>query len=459
MPHLLITAASKSSGKTTVTMGLCAALAERGLSVQPFKKGPDYIDPLWLGSAAGRPCRNLDFNTMGRGEIDDVFRRHAAAADISLIEGSKGLYDGLDAEGADSTAALATLVGAPVVLVFDAQGITRGIAPLILGYQAFAPDIRFAGVILNKVAGERHESKLRAAVERYTDLQVLGAVGRGPELEIDERHLGLIPPNESTRIKDRIAAIAGMVAQQVDLDLLLDKAAAAQPLEPVNAVAPNVVSDVRIGMARDAAFGFYYQDDLEGLRAAGAELVPFDALGDSSLPDVDGLFIGGGFPETQMEALEANAGMRAAVRDAIEGGMPTYAECGGLMYLCNTIVWDGRRCQMAGVIDADAVMNPKPVGKGFVRVRETGKGPWPLLNEEGRSGEFPAHEFHYSTLENISPGYDYAYRMLRGEGLGEGRDGIVYKNLLASFIHQRHVEGNHWTERFVDFVRSVKRKA
>lgn len=449
---MLISAIRKSSGKTTIAIGLCAALTERGLKVQPFKKGPDYIDPLWLSAAAKRPCRNLDYNTMSADEISACFSRYARDADICLIEGSKGLHDGLDPEGGDSTAALAALLNAPVVLVFDAQGITRGIASLVLGCQAFVPGLAFAGIILNKVAGARHESKLRAAIERYTDLTVLGAVRRSPEMEIGERHLGLIPPDESSPAKDKIAAIARQTVEQIDMDRLLGKAA---PVQRVRRKAlPSVAPDVRIGIARDAAFGFYYADDVEGLRAAGAQVIEFDTLRDTGLPEVDGLFIGGGFPETHMEALEANAPLRAAVRNAVEGGMPAYAECGGLMYLSKSIEWSGRRNRMAGVIDGDAVMHRQPVGRGYVRVRETGKGPWPLLDAEGRPGEFPAHEFHYAGMENLNGGYEFAYQMLRGEGLGKGRDGIVYKNLLACFIHQRDVEGNRWTARFVDFVRS-----
>ncbi|HEB79624.1 MAG TPA: cobyrinate a,c-diamide synthase [Rhodospirillales bacterium] len=461
MSHLLISAASKSSGKTTVTLGLSAALRERGIKVQTFKKGPDYIDPSWLSVASGRPCRNLDYNTMGADEIGAVFARHDGAADVSLIEGTKGLFDGLDPKGGDCTAALAAQLGAPVVLVFDAEGVTRGVAPLILGYRAFAPEINFAGVIINKVAGARHEKKLRAAIERYTDLPMLGAVWRCPEIEINERHLGLIPPNESAEAKDRIAAIAEKVAGRVDLDSLLEKAAPA-PSAPTDAAdykSPPGRADVRIGLARDAAFGFYYADDLEGLRTAGAEVVEFNALRDAALPEVDGLFIGGGFPETQMAALEANAPLKRAIRDAIEGGMPAFAECGGLMYLAKSITWNGERREMAGVIDADAVMHKQPVGKGYVRVRETGLSPWPLLDAKGRLAEFPAHEFHYSTLENMKGDYRFAYEMLRGEGLGKTRDGIVHKNLLASFIHQRDVESNRWTKRFVDFVRSKKQGA
>ncbi|TAN57546.1 MAG: cobyrinate a,c-diamide synthase, partial [Magnetospirillum sp.] len=220
-PRLLISAAHKSSGKTTVTVGLAAALTARGLAVQPFKKGPDYIDPLWLSAATGRACRNLDFHTQPPLLIRETFERHSRGADISLIEGNKGLYDGVDLEGSNSSAMLANWLEAPVVLVVDCAGMTRGVAPLLLGYQAFDPALRIAGVILNKVSGPRHEKKLREVVAHYTTIPVLGAVHRGPDMEIMERHLGLVPANEAEAAAEAITRLAGAVASQVDLDALL----------------------------------------------------------------------------------------------------------------------------------------------------------------------------------------------------------------------------------------------
>jgi cobyrinic acid a,c-diamide synthase len=299
MSRLLISAAHKSSGKTTVSLGLCAALAERGLAVQPFKKGPDYIDPMWLGQAAGRPCHNLDFYCMSHEEILATVGQYSSNADISLIEGNKGLYDGLDLDGSNSNAALATLTHTPVILVLDARGMTRGIAPLILGYQAFDPAVKIAGVILNQLGGSRHEAKLRAVIEHYTDVPVIGGVHRNPALLIDERHLGLIPSNEASTADRKIIEIRDCIKEQVDLERLL-AVAGNDTLEftlppPVHGI---TTPAVRIGIAHDAAFGFYYPDDLAALQQAGAELLPFNTLTDSSLPAVDGLFIGGGFPES-----------------------------------------------------------------------------------------------------------------------------------------------------------------
>lgn len=453
MNRLFISAAHKSSGKTTVCIGLCAALRARGHVVQPFKKGPDYIDPLWLTLAAGRPCYSLDAYLMGEAEIREELARRSRDADVVLIEGNKGLYDGLDLDGGNSNAALAALIDSPVVLVIDARGMTRGIAPLILGYQAFDRDVRIAGVILNQLGGARHESKLRAVIEHYTDVPVLGAIQRDERMAIAERHLGLIPSNEAPAAGAQVDMIAAHVSAQVDIDRMLAVAGQATPLPvPGQAYASAREPSVRIGIARDAAFGFYYPGDLEALRAAGAELVAFDALRDRRLPPVDGLFIGGGFPETHMEALAANTELRAEVRSAIGAGLPAYAECGGLMYLARGIEWNGRRAEMVGAIPADIVMRPRPVGRGYVHLRETGRGLWPRP-----PGQCPpivrAHEFHHSSVENLPSQVEFAYEVERGHGIDGQHDGIVLKNLLASYSHLRDVAGDHWTARFVDFVR------
>lgn len=464
LPRVLISAAHKSSGKTTLTLGLCAAFAQDGVRVQPFKKGPDYIDPLWLSVASGRDCFNLDFYLMARDEIRADFASHACDADLSLIEGNKGLYDGLDLDGSNSNAALATLLQAPVVLVIDARGMTRGIAPLILGYQRFDPDINIAGVILNRLGGSRHESKLRAVIEHYTDVRVLGAVHHDERLVIGERHLGLVPSNEMHAATQKIAAVAAAVRAQVDLTQLRAIAAAAPALAAAPLVSTRPISPsrrVRIGIARDAAFAFYYPSDLAALRAAGADLVPFDALRDANLPTVDGLFIGGGFPETQLDALTANTTLRRQMRSAIDGGLPVYAECGGLMYLARSIRWHDRQADMVGALPADIVMHDRPVGRGYVRLRETGNGLWPSLatNTDTPDGEIRAHEFHYSSVENLPADTRFAYDVVRGHGVDGRHDGIVYKNVLASYTHLRDVAANRWATRFVAFVQDHSARA
>jgi cobyrinic acid a,c-diamide synthase len=454
MSRLLISAAHKSSGKTTITLGLCAALAERGLQVQPFKKGPDYIDPMWLGMASGRPCYNLDFYCMSHAEILTTVGHHSLTSDVSLIEGNKGLYDGLDLHGSNSNAALAKLTRTPVVLVLDARGMTRGIAPLILGNQAFDPEVQIAGVILNQLGGDRHEAKLRAVIEHYTDVPVLGCVHRNRVMEITERHLGLIPSNEEKSALDRIRAIREIVRNHVDMNAVL-AVAGAMPVDfnPPLAPQPPPGARVRIGIARDAAFGFYYPDDLEALEHAGAELVTINTLEDAGLPDIDGLFIGGGFPETHMEALEANATLRHRIRDAIANGLPAYAECGGLMYLARRLSWNGRSCEMAGVIPGDILMHERPQGRGYVRLRETARLPWPDVNPQV---EFAAHEFHYSSLDNITEPLNYALEVRRGTGIDGKHDGIVINNLVASYSHLRDTRQHRWAQRFVEFVRQCR---
>ena len=527
MPRLFVSAAHKSSGKTTVSVGIVAALRARGLVVQPFKKGPDYIDPMWLTVAAGRGCCNLDFHTMGRGEIREEFMRRCEGAGLALIEGNKGLHDGVSVDGADSNAALAKLLAAPVVLVVDTRGITRGIAPLLQGYRDFDPGVWIAGVILNQVGGERHEAKLVRAVQTYTDIPVFGAIGRSPELALSTAHLGLVPPAEIEEASSRVERIARRIEADVDLDRVhgiaaqaevLDTAPAkaldtvrgeahddvrgeahdivggeahdtvrgeahdtvrgeahdtarGEALESAPAKALNTVGaetldaarvprppaprarDVHIAIARDAAFCFYYPGDLEALEAAGARLVPFDTLHDPAAPEADGIFIGGGFPERAMSALEANAPMRASLRDRIAGGTPVYAECGGLMYLARRIRWNEQVCEMVGAIPADVVMHRRPRGRGYVVLEPTGDAPWtPLAN-----GPVHAHEFHHSSLENLAGAdWRYAYRVRRGHGIDGERDGIVIGSLLASYGHLRDVEGCRWAERFVAYVRDRK---
>lgn len=455
MASLFLSAAHKSSGKTTLSIGLCAAFTARDIDLQPFKKGPDYIDPIWLGMAAGKPCYNLDFYVAGRQETIDDYCNRGRRAELCLIEGNKGLHDGLDLDGSNSNAALAKALGSPVIMVVDARGTMRGIAPLLIGYQVFDKAVNIAGVIANRTGGKRHESKLRAAVEAYTDIPFLGALENDAEISLDERHLGLIPGYEDTASRDRIDAIASRVRDHIDLDQLLrisrqaeQVTAAALPLQP----RPEH-RGLRIGVARDRAFGFYYPGDLEAFQQAGAALIDIDLLNDPALPALDGLFIGGGFPERHAAALSANQSMRDSVRVAIEAGLPTYAECGGLMYLCKSLSWDGAGHDMAGVVNAQAVMHDRPQGRGYVVLDEMAQHhPWPSRGRQG--APMHAHEFHYSALSGLPDDLRYGYRVIRGSGIKAEQDGIVLHNLLAAYTHQRHCASNPWVTRFLQFVQS-----
>ncbi|QIK37032.1 cobyrinate a,c-diamide synthase [Caldichromatium japonicum] len=469
MPHLYLAAPQKSSGKTTLAIGLCRALRRRGLDIQPFKKGPDYIDPFWLTQAAGRPCFNLDFHTMSEPEICGLFAQGLAGADLGLIEGNVGLFDSTDLQGAHSNAELAKLLGSPVVLVVNCQGLGRGIAPLLLGYQGFDPKLKIAGVILNRIGGGRHGENLRRVVEHYTDLPVLGLVPRDEGIAIAERHLGLIPSNETRDAESVIEAIAAQIDQGVDFERLLTIAHAASVSGSIpiyeatsRACAEDTQSlqtaqRVRIGIARDAAFGFYYPDDLAALTQGGAELVPFSPLADPILPEVDALFIGGGFPECHMARLEANGSLRAAIRAFIARGGPVYAECGGLMYLCRAIRWGSERREMVGALDAEVEMRPEPQGRGYVRLVETEDFPWPRLGNG--PAEIPAHEFHHSLILDPDPNWRYGYAVRRGRGIDGAHDGIVQGNVFACYSHLRATAGHRWTERFLAHVRRTLQTA
>ena len=454
MNRVLISAAHKSSGKTTVSIGLCAALKMRGHSVQPFKKGPDYIDPMWLSQASGRACRNLDLYLMERDEVVSTFVRNSS--EFNLVEGNKGLYDGLALDGSNSNAALAKVLDLPVILVIDARGMTRGIAPLILGYQAFDKEINIAGVILNNLGGSRHESKLREVIAHYTDVPVIGAIQHDERLTIVERHLGLMPSNESRESAARIEALATAIESQVDLDKLLSLSQR-EPLKipEIATVATLLPAEkVRVGIAQDRAFGFYYADDLDALIAAGAEIVPFDTTQDARLPQVDALFIGGGFPEVFAAELEANSTMRNDIRHAIDSGMPVYAECGGLMYLSRQITYKGCTHAMVGAIPGDVVMHDKPIGRGYVHLTENLQHPWARTHE--KSNIIRAHEFHYSSLENLPADARFAYSVTRGHGIDGKHDGYLKNKLFASYAHLRSVSSNHWATRFVAYIRQVK---
>ncbi len=471
MSRLFISAAHKSSGKTTVSIGLCAALKQRGNIVQSFKKGPDYIDPYWLAQATGRNCYNLDFYTMQRDEILTLIKNRTTDSDITLIEGNKGLYDGLDLDGSNSNAALATLTRTPVILVLNSRGMTRGIAPLILGYQAFDKDVSIRGVILNRLGGSRHESKLRNVIEHYTDVQVVGAIHNDNRFNIDERHLGLVPGHEDPFCTEKIHLLSQAVREQVNLEQIIDIAETAPAIPEACIPAPldkqtdttqkvDLPCNLKVGLIRHAAFGFYYPDDIEAIQQSGAEIIEINPCTEAQLPELDALFIGGGFPETHLEELEANSGMRQSIYYAIENGLPTYAECGGLMYLARSIEWHGKIHQMVGSVDADIVMEKRPQGRGYVQLEETPDTLWPQIQASTTKNIIHAHEFHYSRFKTIdykdNKNVKFAFRVLRGTGITGKDDGYIYKNLLACYTHQRTSRDNPWTHRFIEFARQNK---
>ena len=450
MSGLYISAANKSSGKTTITLGLAGALKRRGLDIQSFKKGPDYIDPTWLSASSGKPCYNLDFNTQDESEILNTYRSHSNKAALSIVEGNKGLFDGLDVHGSDSNAAMVKLLGLGVILVIDVQGITRGIAPLLNGYRAFDPDIRYVGVILNKVGGSRHEKKLRDVIAHYTNFSVLGAIHRDQNLVIAERHLGLVTNTEDSCADAHLSRITDEVESQIDLNPLIKLARADYKKGPFDQVENCIHSVVKIGVARDSAFNFYYADDLDALTGLGAEVIFFSPLEDETVPEVDALYLGGGFPETHCTQLELNQSMKQSIRRFWQSGRPVYAECGGLMYLARSIVWQGRKYAMAGIIPGDVEMQDRPVGRGYVQLQTTVNFPWSVDVDT----RWNAHEFHYSKLVNVDPTLRYGYYVKRGYGIDGRSDGIVMDNLFASYAHLRNTSGVPWIPNFIQYIRS-----
>jgi len=449
-PRLMISAAHKSSGKTVISTGLAAAFRDAGTDIGTFKKGPDYIDPMWLKAASAAPCYNLDFNAMRHTEIVPFFQSRAAGRELSLVEANKGLFDGVAADGSDSNAALARMLGLPVVLVIDTAGVTRGVAPLLQGYCDFDPKVDIAGVILNKVAGARHESKLRQAVETHTDLPVIGAVAKQDGLEIGERHLGLTTPAECDGQSAMIARFAKAVRDGVDLKHLHSIADTAADLPDTQSppIPGAVGQGLRIGVARDTAFGFYYPDDLEAFEAAGAELIFIDMIADATLPETDGIFIGGGFPEMRLAQLSANSAMREQLRAALKGGLPCYAECGGLMYLCRSLRFGGQAHEMVGIIPGDAVMHPRPKGRGYVAFQDLPDHPW-----GAGAGPQKAHEFHYASVENLPDDTKFGRQMTRGTGISGDRDAVISGNIVAGFCHLRNTGSNPWVPRFLKFAK------
>ena len=449
--NFYISAAHKSSGKTIISLGLCRAISNLNSKVQSFKKGPDYIDPIWLAKASHQPCYNLDFFNMSSEEILDLYNNHSATSDVSIIEGNKGLFDGMSVDGGDANADLAKLLNLPVILVIDTNGMTRGIAPLLQGYQNFDHGVNIQGVILNKVGGDRHESKLINAIEHYTDLKVYGSVQRNKELDIDERHLGLMPANEDDKSEIKINRISEIIADSINIKSILSDT-------PNNIISKSklrksIPSSLTIAIPKDVAFGFYYQDDLDLFEELGTKISYFDAIKDSKLPECDGLFIGGGFPEMSLKELSSNKSLLTDIQNKINAGLPAYAECGGLMYLTNNIEYLDRSFPMVGVINANTVMTQRPVGRGYVEIEPTDSHPWKDV-----SRKISAHEFHYSRLENIATDYEYAYNVLRGVGINNKKDGIITKNLLATYSHLRSVGGNLWVQQFIEFIKTLKEK-
>jgi len=443
IPCALVAGTKSGVGKTTVVLGILAALKRRGLDVAPFKVGPDFIDPSHHTAICDRPSRNLDTFMMGEGGVRRSFARGVEGADVAVIEGAMGLYDGLDASEVASSAAVAKALKAPVILVMNVHGTSRSAAAMALGYKSYDPEVEIAGLILNQVGSERHLSLLEKALLPL-DIPILAALPRRGEISLSSRHLGLTMGFESSHDLD---ALADLIEENADLDKILklgcDVPSAEEP--------PDFEGErIRIGVAYDEAFCFYYIENFEFLRNLGATIEFFSPIRDP-LPKVDGLYLGGGYPELYAGALERSP-TRIEIREAAGTGMPIYGECGGLMYLCESVIQkDGvSENEMAGVLPATTTMTGRLQALGYVEGDVVSDNP---VVERG--AVIRGHEFHYSKMD-CARDARFAYRFRRGKGIVEDKDGLIEHETLGSYLHA-HV-CSFPMERFVESCRKYGRR-
>ena len=446
---LVVAGAASGVGKTSITLGLLEALRRRGLRVQAFKVGPDFIDPGLHALATGLPSYNLDGWMCGRQAVLACVERHARGADLAVVEGVMGCFDGIDGTSEEgSTAEIAKWLGAPAVLVVDAWASARSVAAVVRGFEGFDPALDLAGVIVNRVGGEVHGRMVLDAIAATCRATPLGAVARDETLTLPERHLGLVTAAEGVLDPEKLRRLGDAVERSVDLDRLLSLAREVELFAESGRGRPESESRstssseaperylpapsrlVRIGVARDAAFQFYYAENFDLLRAAGAELHFWSPLDDRELPDVDGLYLGGGYPELHAPRLAENAAMKKAVRRFAETGRPVYAECGGLMYLAETLEdADGTAHPMVGVLPAAVRMRPRRMALGYTEVAFTRDTPIARAGAVARG-----HEFHYSTLDPVPPGVERVYRITRG-GESARAEGYRVGRTLMSYVH------------------------
>ncbi|BBL68755.1 Ni-sirohydrochlorin a,c-diamide synthase [Methanoculleus chikugoensis] len=454
MKSFLVAGDRSGSGKTSITLAL-SALLSTDRAVQTFKVGMDYIDPSYLAGVTGRPCRNLDGYVMSPDEVRAVYAHGCRGADVAVVEGVRGLFEGAEAlTDLGSTAAIAKQLDLPVVLVVNARSITRSAAAIVKGFQAFDPDVDIRGVILNNVTGTRHREKAVRAIEHYCGIPVVGVIPRTEEMELAMRHLGLVPYREGQEHGEfltRIETVKRMIADHVDLDGLLALAREGEPPAEESSVYAAVEPDVRIGVALDEAFNFYYADLFDILSSCGAEAVPFSPVHDR-LPEADGYILGGGYPELFGAELEANTAMREGLREVSRNGTPIYAECGGLIYLTDRMVLapgfagsgEEETYELAGVFKGTTRMPARRM-LGYVVGTSAAGSP---VGEAA----FRGHEFHYSSVD-LAPETRFAYRLSRGSGIRDGLDGAIRDRTIGSYTHLHPVTSRGMLAHFVDCCR------
>ena len=449
-PRIVIAATQSGAGKTTITSGILAALKKRGLDVQPYKVGPDYIDTGFHEIASGKPSHNLDSWLVDEKTLCQNFFMPENTAKIAVIEGVMGLYDG-GLGGISSTAQIAKILRCPVILVIDVKSMGTSAAAIAAGFRDFDKNINFAGVILNRVGSDSHKKMIVDALEKI-NIKCFGAIRRNSEFVLPERHLGLVPTAENN-FSEVIDKICATVESELDIDAILEVANAAPPMPINNSLMPNASCLMpKIAVAKDAAFNFYYEESLNELEKRGAEIVYFSPLESETLPEnISGLIIGGGFPEMFAEKLQANKKIRATIRAAAENNLPIYAECGGFMYLMDSITdFGGRNFEMCGVIAARAVMTDKLQTVGYIDAE--------ILRDciIGKAGEkLHAHEFHFSTAEISADKNIFACRRIRTGKVF--RAGFTEKNIVASYLHIHFAGCPNAADNFIAACKSYKK--
>ncbi len=450
MKAIGITAVNGGSGKTLISIGLAAWFHKNGFKVSAFKKGPDYIDAGWLSLASGSPCYNLDLFLMNPEDVLETFYLRSSSSDVALVEGNRGAFDGVDSDGTCSTAELFKLLDVPALLIVDVTKMTRTAAAVVLGFMKMDPDFKVVGVILNKVGSKRHELVAKESIEKICGLPVVGAIPRKKNL-FPERHLGLLPAIEHKLAKEALSHALGLIEKYVDVQKALD-IMGCQP-SPSLTFYHNYKEAIfnehgktccKLGIIKDGAFQFYYPENIEALERQGAQLIFFTSDSRNLPDDIDGLYIGGGFPETHLEQLANNESLRKEIYEAIEQEMPVYAECGGLMFLGRTITYQERTYPMVGVLPIDLVMCKKPQGHGYSVGQVVKKNPFYAPGEW-----LKGHEFHYSKVSCYTEPLNFAVKLKKGHGIIEQFDGMVYKNCVAFYTHIHALSCKQWAERFV----------
>lgn len=435
IPRFILAGTQSGVGKTTLSAGIMAALRKRGLQVQPFKVGPDYIDPAFHSFVTQNKSRNLDSWMLEQDHIIELFVKNAANKDIAVVEGVMGLYDGSGSnKDVGSTAHVAKIIKAPIILIINGKGISASAAAQVLGYKLYDPQVDIKGIIINNVSGDAHYNLLKESIERDTAIQCIGYLKPNADIQLKSRHLGLIPSAEVKDLEEKIDKIRAMVEETIDVDALLAIANQAESMDYVVTNEERRMESVNIGVAFDKAFNFYYEDNLDLLRDLGANLIFFSPINDGKLPeDLHGLYFGGGFPEVFAAQLEKNQTMRRDIKKMIEKGIPTYGECGGLMYLSDGITTlEGQRHEMVGIFHAEAKMTKRLQRFGYVHVNM--EKPCVLSNTYIST---KAHEFHRSVIDEKEEN-EYVYRVNKirnGKIVKSWKCGLKRYNALGAYAH------------------------